>query len=103
MPPPESPARSLRRWPLRRASSRLCNFQISAAGGIATISPITVARTLGGSQVFSGHLGWWRTVRATAVYAMLAVRAQSIPPLPSPQLADGTATAVDVQASGYQR
>lgn len=51
----------------------------------------------------SGHLGWWRTVRATAVYAMLAVRAQSIPPLPSPQLADGTATAVDVQASGYQR
>lgn len=79
----------------------LCNFQVSAAGGTATISPITVAGVQGGSLVFQGISAGgapftppsWapNCLRSSAVNTAITITTT----------ADGTATAVNVQASGY--
>ncbi len=80
----------------------ICGFSVSATGGVATLGPIVIAGLSGGSftyQLFS-----------TATGANLS---QSFAPcLPSSAVntaitvtttADGTATAVDVNASGFQK
>lgn len=80
----------------------LCNLQVSAAGGTATISPITVAGVQGGSLVFQGISAggapfippaWTPCLRSSAVNTPITVTTT----------ADGTATAVDVQASGFSQ
>lgn len=80
----------------------LCNLQVSAAGGTATISPITIAGVQGGSLVFQGLSAggapftpppWTPCLRSTAVNTAITVTTT----------ADGTATAVNVQASGYSQ
>lgn len=79
----------------------ICGFDISAAGGTATISPITITGLLNGTFTFqgisAGGLPFTRTytpcVPASAVNTGIAVVTT----------ADGSASAVDVQAWGFQQ
>jgi hypothetical protein len=80
----------------------LCEFDISAIGGTAAVGPITVAGLLGGSRIYQ--------MSATAAGAFLS---KSFSPCLSGSAintaititttADGTATAVNVNSSGYQQ
>src|SRR5262249_20210762 len=83
------------------AFTYLCNLQVSAAGS-ATISPITVAGVQGGSLIFQGISAggapfmpppWTPCLRSSAINTAITVTTT----------ADASATAVDVQASGYQQ
>lgn len=77
----------------------ICGFDISAAG-TATISPITVTGVLGGTLTYQGisagsapfSVRFGPCVPASAVNTAINVVTT----------ADGTATAVDVQAYGFQ-
>jgi hypothetical protein len=77
----------------------LCGFDVSAAGGTATISPVTIAGTLTGNLVYQGISagGLPFVVRfnpclpASAQNSAISVTTT----------ADGTASAVDVQAYGF--
>lgn len=79
----------------------ICGFDISAAGGTATLSPVTIAGLLGGTFTYqgisAGGVPFVRTfspcIPASAQNTAITVNTT----------ADGTATAVDVQAWGYQQ
>lgn len=80
----------------------ICDFDISAIGGTAAVGPITVAGLLGGSKVYqltSTAAGVFLTksfnpcIPASAINTAITVTTT----------ADGTATAVDVNSSGYQQ
>jgi hypothetical protein len=84
-------------------TTNLCGFNVSAAGGTATIFPITVAGTLTASQVYQGPTNiatgilavtqtFWPCVPASAVNTAITITTT----------ANGTATAVDVNSWGYQ-
>ena len=79
----------------------LCNLKVSAAGS-ATISPITIAGVQGGSWIVQGisaggapyePTGWSPCLRSNAVNTAITITTT----------ADATATAVDVQASGFSQ
>jgi len=80
----------------------MCGFDVSAVGGTAAVGPVVVAGLVGGSftyQLFSSASGviFSRTftpcVPASAVNTAITVTTT----------ADGTATAVNVNAFGYQQ
>jgi len=84
-------------------TTNLCGFNVSAAGGTATIFPITVAGTLTSSQVYQGPVNiatgimavtqtFWPCIPASAVNTAITITTT----------ANGTATAVDVNSWGYQ-
>jgi hypothetical protein len=80
----------------------LCDFDVSAIGGTATVGPIVVAGLLGGSKTY-------QLASATAGTTMSKVFNPCLPAsaantaITITTTADGTATAVDVNSSGYQR
>jgi len=80
----------------------LCDFDISAIGGTAAVGPVTVAGLLGGSKVYqlsSSAAGvtlsksFSPCIPASAVNTAITITTT----------ANGTATAVDVNSSGYQQ
>jgi hypothetical protein len=79
----------------------LCGFDISAAGGTATISPITVTGLLGGTFTYQGisagavpfSKAFWPCIPASNSNTSISVSTT----------ADGTATAVNVQAWGFRQ
>jgi hypothetical protein len=80
----------------------LCDFDVSAVGGTAAIGPVVVAGLLGGSK----------TYQLTAPASNPPLSKNFNPCLPASAVntaititttADGTATAVDVNSSGYQQ
>jgi hypothetical protein len=80
----------------------ICGFDVSGIGGTALVSPVTVAGTLTGSLVYQ--------LPALAAASGLVFSKSFTPCLPASAqntaitvttTADGTATAVDVQAWGY--
>ena len=80
----------------------LCEFDISAIGGTAAVGPIVVAGLVGGS----------RTYQLSSLAAGVNFSKSFNPCLPASAIntaititttADGTATAVDVNASGYRQ
>jgi hypothetical protein len=80
----------------------ICDFDISAVGGTAAVGPITVAGLAGGSKVYqltSSATGVFLTknfnpcIPASAANTAITITTT----------ADGTATAVDVNSSGYQQ
>jgi hypothetical protein len=82
----------------------ICGFNVSAIGGAAAISPVTVAGLIGSSQVYQ------LPVSATA--GQLLATQTFNPCIPSSAVntaitvtttADGTATAVDVNSWGFQQ
>jgi hypothetical protein len=80
----------------------LCGFNVSAIGGTAAIGPVTVAGLSGGSQVYQG------SSTATGAFAMAQNFAPACIPASAPNInititttADGTASAVDVNAWGF--
>lgn len=78
----------------------ICGFDISAAG-TATISPITIGGLLGGTFTFQGiSAGVTPFVRT---YSPCIPASASNIAITVNTTADGTATAVDVQAWGYQQ
>jgi hypothetical protein len=87
--------------PTTGATNYICGFDVSAAGGTATVSPITVAGLLGGSFTYQGISAggtpfqhtFTPCVPASAINTAITVSTT----------ADGTATAVDVQAWGYRQ
>jgi hypothetical protein len=82
----------------------ICDFDVTALGTAASIGPITVAGLLGGSKVYQmGTL-------ATGVQQMLNKNFSPCIPASAANTAititttaDGTATAVNVNSSGYQQ
>lgn len=90
---------------LAGASARttyLCEFDVSAIGGTAAVGPIVVAGSLGGSRTYQ------LTASATGVFLSKSFN-PCIPasaantPITITTTADGTATAVNVNSSGYQQ
>ena len=78
----------------------ICGFNVSAIGGTAAVSPITVAGLLGGSQVYqlaSTVSGNTLQVQFTPCLAASAVNTN----ITTTTTADGTATAVDVNSWGF--
>lgn len=80
----------------------LCDFDVSAIGGTAAVGPITVAGLSGGSKVYQ--------LSSTAAGATLSKSFSPCLPANAANTAititttaDGTATGVDVNSSGYQR
>jgi hypothetical protein len=80
----------------------LCDFDVSAIGGTAAVGPITVAGLLGGSKVYqlsssAAGVNFSKSFNpclpASAVNTAITITTT----------ADGTATAVDVNSSGYQQ
>jgi hypothetical protein len=80
----------------------ICDFDISAVGGTAAVGPIVVAGLLGGSKTYqlsSSAAGVYLSksfnpcIPASAVNTAITITTT----------ADGTATAVDVNSSGYQQ
>lgn len=80
----------------------ICGFDVSAIGGTAAVGPITVAGTVGSSLVYqmsstAAGVTLGRTyqpcIPASAVNTVITVTTT----------ADGTASAVNVNAWGYQR
>lgn len=79
----------------------ICGLDISAAGGTAAVSPVTITGLFGGTftyqNILSGNSPFVRNfspcVPASAVNTSIVITTT----------ADGTATAVDVQTWGYQK
>lgn len=79
----------------------LCGFDVSAAGGTATISPITVAGLLGGTFTYQGisaggapfQHAFNPCIPASAANSSITVNTT----------ANGTATGVAVQSWGFQQ
>lgn len=77
----------------------ICDFDVSGIGGTAALGPITVAGLLGGSKVYQltspGYLSknFDPCIPASAVNTAITITTT----------ADGTATAVDVNSTGYQK
>jgi hypothetical protein len=79
----------------------LCGLDVSAAGGTATVSPITVTGLLGGTFTYQGvNAGgvpythaYWPCIPASAINTSISVTTT----------ADGTATAVNVQVWGFRQ
>lgn len=81
----------------------LCGFDISAAGGTATISPFTITGLFGGTFTYQGlSAGTAPFVRNFSPCIPASVIGVSGSIILS-TTADGTATAVDLQAWGYQQ
>lgn len=81
------------------AFTYLCNLKVSAAGS-GSISPITISGVQGGSWIVQGisaggapyePTAWTPCLRSSAVNTAIVITTT----------ADGTATAVNVQASGF--
>lgn len=81
----------------------ICGFNITAAGGTATVGPVTVAGLIGSSQVYG------LPVNATA--SQVLITQNFFPCIQSSAVntaitvtttADGTASAVDVNSWGFQ-
>lgn len=80
----------------------ICDFDVSGIGGTAALGPVTVAGLLGGSKVY----------QLSASAAGVTFSKSFSPCLPASAVntaititttADGTATAVNVNSSGYQQ
>jgi hypothetical protein len=79
----------------------ICDFDVSAIGGTAAVGPVTVAGLLGGSKVYQ--------LTSSAAGVLLSKKFDPCYPASAQNTAititttaDGTATAVDVNSSGYQ-
>jgi hypothetical protein len=81
----------------------ICGFSVAAIGGTATIGPVTVANTVGSSLVYQGSSS------ATGVTPISQTFSPCIPAnatntaITVATTADASATAVDVNAWGYQQ
>lgn len=83
-------------------TSYLCSFDVSAIGGTAAVGPIVVAGLIGGSftyQLSSTASGVTLTRHFTPCIPASAVNTA----ITITTTADGTASAVNVNATGYQR
>lgn len=79
----------------------LCDFDISATGGVATLGPIVVAGLLGGSktyQLFSTATG----ANLSKTFTPCLPSSTTNTAITITTTADATASAVDVNSSGYQ-
>ena len=81
----------------------ICGFSVSAAGGTATIGPVTVANLITGNMVYQGNS------TATGVTPIVQQFNPCVPAnaantnITVTTTADGTATAVDVNSWGFQQ
>lgn len=83
----------------------ICGFNVQAIGGTATVGPITVAGLIGGSQVYqtdvnSATVG--KKVAGETFSICIPASAQNTA-ITVTTTANGTATAVDVNAWGFQQ
>lgn len=79
----------------------LCDFDVQAIGGTAAVGPITVAGLLGGSRVYQGSsTAAGGTVVAKSFRPCLPASAKNTN-ITITTTADATASAVDVNSSGY--
>lgn len=79
----------------------ICGFDVSAAGGSATVSPITVNGLLGGGFTYQGVSSGGAPFQHAFSPCIAASGANTSITIST--TADGTATAVDVQAWGFQQ
>lgn len=79
----------------------LCDFDVSAIGGTAAVGPIVVAGLLGGSRTYQLSASAAGVFLSKSFNPCLPASAANTP-ITITTTADGTATAVDVNSSGYQ-
>jgi hypothetical protein len=82
----------------------ICGFNVQAIGGTATVGPITIAGLVGSSQVYqtdvnSATVG--KTVASATFSPCIPASAPNVA-ITVTTTANGTATAVDVNAWGYR-
>jgi hypothetical protein len=80
----------------------ICGFSVSALGGTASVGPITIANLVTASQVYQLASSASGTTLAVTFQPCLPANATNTA-ITVTTTADGTATAVDVNATGYQR
>lgn len=80
----------------------LCEFDVSAIGGTAAIGPITVAGLSGASRIYQLSSSATGVLLSKSFNPCLPASASNTA-ITITTTADGTATAVDVNSSGYQR
>jgi hypothetical protein len=83
----------------------ICGFNVQAIGGTATVGPITVAGLIGSSMIYqtdvnSATVG--KTVAQASFYPCIPASATNTA-ITVTTTANGTATAVDVNAWGYRQ
>lgn len=78
----------------------ICGLQVSAAGGTATVSPITVVGLLGGTMTYQGIIAGGAPFTPPGFSACIAASASNTA-ITVNTTANGTATAVNVSAWGY--
>lgn len=79
----------------------ICGFAVSAAGGTATVSPVTVGGLLGGTFTYQGVSAGGPSFQQVFKPCLPASNANTA--ITVNTTADGTATAVNVQAFGFQQ
>jgi hypothetical protein len=80
----------------------LCGFSVDAIGGTAAVGPITVAGLVGSSMTFQLSSSATGAFREKSFAPCLAASAPNTA-ITISTTANGTATAVDVNSSGYQQ
>lgn len=79
----------------------LCDFDVSAIGGTANVGPVVIAGLLGGSRTYQMTSAAAAVLLSKSFNPCLPASAANTP-ITITTTADGTATAVDVNSSGYQ-
>lgn len=80
----------------------LCDFDVSAIGGTAAVGPVVVAGLLGGSKTYQLSSSAAGTTLSKSFSPCLPASAANTA-ITITTTANGTATAVDVNSSGYQQ
>lgn len=80
----------------------LCNVDVSAIGGTAAVGPITIAGVNGGSLIYQGSASAAGGPVLTRTFTPCLPAATPNTAISITTTADGTATAVNVSASGFQ-
>lgn len=80
----------------------ICDFDVSAIGGTAAVGPVTIAGLLGGSKVYQMSSSAGGVLLSRNWSPCLPASAPNVP-ITVTTTADGTATAVDVNSSGFRQ
>ncbi len=80
----------------------LCDFDVSAIGGTAVVGPITVAGLLGGSKIYRMSSSAAGTTLSKSFSPCIPASAVNTD-ITITTTANGTATAVNVNSSGYRQ
>lgn len=80
----------------------ICGFNVSALGGTAVISPVTVAGLVGSSQVYQASSSATGTFLSQTFSPCIPASAANTA-ITVTTTADGTATAVDVNSWGFRQ